>query len=50
MHTGNKEFISDGRADSEKYLNSLLGKINFVLQIEPENKCFLQAKERTKNI
>lgn len=40
---GRKEFLSDGIPDTERYCNHLLGKIRYVLQIEPNNLWFQNA-------
>lgn len=45
IHSGRTEFFSDGEPDDELYLSHLRGKVNFVLQVEPQNQWFLQAKE-----
>lgn len=43
------DFILEGNILDEKYINSLLGKVNYVLQIDPENKTFLKEKEKLCN-
>ena len=43
------DYISNGITLDEKYINSLLGKINYVLQIDPENSTFLKEKEKLCN-
>ena len=42
------EFMSNGKPDLDKYFNSLQGKINYVLQIEPDNRWFTEAKNKLK--
>lgn len=37
------EFMCAGVPDTERYAQHLIGKINYVLQIEPENRWFRQA-------
>lgn len=49
LHTGNTELLTDGKPDAERYFNRLQGKINFVLQIEPDNKWFCEAKSKLNN-
>ena len=49
LHTGNTELLTDGKPDAERYFNRLQGKINFVLQIEPDNKWFCEAKNKLNN-
>lgn len=46
--SGKAEYFCDGKWDTERYLQSLLGKINFVLQIEPQNRYFTEKKEELK--
>ena len=36
------------RRETEHYRNELLGKVQFVLSVEPENRWFLEAKEKLK--
>lgn len=38
------EFINDGKADTVRYKAYLLGKINYILSVEPDNAYFVQAK------
>ena len=40
------EFMRDGVPDAERYAQHLIGKANYVLQIEPENRWFREALER----
>ena len=40
------EFMRDGAPDAERYAQHLIGKANYVLQIEPENRWFREALER----
>jgi len=37
-------------AEQDAYLRSLLGKINFVLQVNPENQYFIQARVSLRNM
>jgi len=46
LFTENKEFISDGQVDEEKYYLSILGRVSYVLQIEPDNRFFSEARKR----
>ena len=39
-------FLRDGQPDPERYRAHLLGRVQYVLQIEPENKWFQEAKKR----
>ena len=50
IHTDNTEFLTDGKPDAEQYFNRLQGKINFVLQIEPDNKWFCEAKNKLNRL
>lgn len=50
IRSGKAEFISDGKPNAERYLNSLQGKINFILQIEPDNPWFAEAKNKLKKL
>lgn len=40
------DYIDNRNTLDEKYINSLLGKINYVLQIDPTNKEFIREKEK----
>lgn len=44
IHKGLADFITDGKADIVRYKAYLLGKINYILSIEPDNTYFAQAK------
>jgi len=44
LHAARKEFITYGKADTERYFHNLLGRVNFILQIEPHNTYFIEAK------
>lgn len=39
------DYISNGATLNEKYINSLLGKINYILQIDPCNSEFIKARK-----
>ena len=41
-----RDYIEYNVAEIQRYYNHLTGKLNYVLQIEPENKWFLEAKEK----
>lgn len=44
---GNKlDFMDYGVPNSERYFNHLMGKLNYVLQIEPNHSWFKEAKEK----
>lgn len=46
MKYGKKnDFFENGKWDTARYKCHLIGKINYILQIEPENKWFQAAKE-----
>ena len=45
IHSGCTDFFLGGEPDAALYLRHLRGKVNFVLQVEPQNQWFLQAKE-----
>jgi len=34
----------------ERYLNSLLGRVNYVLQVDPQNSYFMQARESVRGM
>lgn len=38
LHGNRQEFIKDGEILGERYLNHLIGRVRYVLQIDPENK------------
>lgn len=40
------DYISNGNTLDEKYINSLLGRINYVLQIDPDNNEFAKEKDK----
>lgn len=40
------EFMRDGVPDAERYAQHLIGKANYILQIEPENRWFRETLER----
>ena len=40
------DYISNGNTLDVKYINSLLGRINYVLQIDPDNNEFVKEKEK----
>lgn len=42
-YAGRTEFIGENGPAEERYLNHLIGKLHFVLQIEPENAWFQKA-------
>lgn len=44
LHRGLPEFLTGGLPDPTKYYRSLLGRIQYVLQIEPENAWFQAAR------
>ena len=39
-----RDFICEGKPDAERYLQHLIGKAQFVLQIEPGNVWFADIK------
>ena len=43
------DYISNGNTLDVKYINSLLGRINYVLQIDPDNNEFAKEKEKLCN-
>ena len=43
LHTKDEHFITDGVPDTEAYFLHLMGRLRFVLQIEPENGWFQTA-------
>lgn len=44
IHKGLADFIIGGKADIVKYKAYLLGKVNYILSIEPDNAYYVQAK------
>lgn len=47
-HANMIEFIDDNEPDEDRYLSHLIGKLNFVLHIEPDNQWFKNALEKVK--
>lgn len=43
VRSGHMDFMTDGLPDAEKYYHHLLGRVAFVLQIEPDNRWFQNA-------
>lgn len=41
-----QNYISNGKTLDEKYIDSLLGKVNYVLQIDPNNSTFKKEKAK----
>lgn len=50
IRSGKTEVINDGKPNTEQYLSCLQGKINFVLQIEPDNQWFAAAKNKLNKL
>lgn len=50
MHTKKKQFFIDDEPDAEKYRSHLIGRISYVLQIEPDNEWFKNALTQIKNM
>lgn len=48
IYADKKDFMVNGVPNTEKYYNNLLGRIAFVLQIEPENTWFQNALMKLK--
>lgn len=44
LRSGAQEWLKDGRADSVRYLQHLLGKINYVLLVNPEDSYFRRER------
>ncbi len=44
------DYISDGKPETERYLYHLLGKVQYVLWVEPDNKWFFDAKQGIKEM
>lgn len=42
--------LPEGQADPARYLRSLLGKINYVLQVNPEDAWFREAREKIEKL
>ena len=49
LHNQLKEYILGETTLNAKYLQHLMGKINFVLQIDPQNREFLAEREKLKH-
>jgi len=50
LHTTPNPFVTEQAVHTERYYQSLMGRIHFVLQIEPENRYFLEAEQKLKGI
>ena len=50
QHSGNYRLLMNGIPNTKHYFNQLRGKIAFVLQIEPDNKWFYEAKNKLDNL
>ncbi len=48
MNSNKTDFIKNDTPDTKRYYNNLIGRINFVLQIEPDNEWFSQALHKIK--
>ena len=48
LKNGLEEYMLGDTTLHAKYLQSLMGKINFVLQIDPHNREFLAEREKLK--
>lgn len=46
MYSGITEFINGKEPDSDRYLTHLIGKLRFVLQIEPDNEWFRKSLQK----
>ena len=44
------DYILDGKPETERYLYHLLGKVQYVLWVEPDNKWFCDAKQGLKEM
>ncbi len=44
------DYILDGKPETERYLYHLLGKVQYVLWVEPDNKWFFDAKQGIKEM
>lgn len=49
IRSNKEEFIEGDYINAYKYYNTLVGKLNFVLQIEPENTYFADVLERLEH-
>lgn len=49
IRSGKTEFLTDGLPNTEKYYTHLLGQIDFVLQIEPGNTWFQNARNQMQS-
>ena len=49
IHNQLHEYILGDTTLNAKYMQHLMGKINFVLQIDPQNREFLAEREKLKN-
>lgn len=50
LHENLKEYISDGKADTFRYFNYLVGKVNFVLSVEKDNEYFRNVLNKLKTM
>ena len=48
MHSGDESFFTDGKPDTDRYQNHLIGRISYVLQVEPDNERFRKALNQIK--
>ena len=46
LRGGHAALRTDGVPDTERYRQQLLGRVQYVLQIEPENRWFREAKQK----
>ena len=44
------DYILDGNPETERYLYHLLGKVQYVLWVEPDNQWFREAKHALKEM
>ena len=49
MHSGDERFFSEGRPDTFRYFCYLIGKVSYIVQVEPDNEWFRNAFNYLKN-
>lgn len=50
MRANREEYIVDGKVDEHRYISHLEGKVQYILQIEPENEYFKKALKTVQNL
>ncbi len=50
IYSGKSEFIEDNHVNAEKYYCHLVGRISYVLQIEPDNEYFFRVLQKLQEL